>query len=82
MTLIKCKECGKEVSDKAEKCPNCGCQVIRPFKQYCSECGNGIKENETILEWNQSSHKLYNQNFRDGIFYMLCYFKRKRSYAE
>ena len=48
MTLIKCKECGKEVSDKAEKCPNCGCQVIRPFKQYCSECGNGIKENETI----------------------------------
>lgn len=22
--LIKCKECGKEISDKAEKCPNCG----------------------------------------------------------
>ncbi len=24
MSLIKCPECGKEVSDKAEKCPHCG----------------------------------------------------------
>mgnify|MGYP002678385284 CR=1 FL=1 len=24
MALIKCPECGKEVSDKAEKCLNCG----------------------------------------------------------
>jgi len=24
MALIKCKECGKEISDKAESCPNCG----------------------------------------------------------
>ena len=27
MALIKCKECGKEVSDKAETCPNCGCKI-------------------------------------------------------
>lgn len=25
--LIKCTECGKEVSDKAGKCPNCGAPV-------------------------------------------------------
>ena len=25
MALINCRECGKEVSDKAENCPNCGC---------------------------------------------------------
>lgn len=25
MALIKCNECGKEFSDKANKCPNCGC---------------------------------------------------------
>ena len=25
MALIKCKECGKEISDTAERCPNCGC---------------------------------------------------------
>ena len=24
MSLIKCPECGKEISDSAEKCPNCG----------------------------------------------------------
>lgn len=25
MAMITCKECGKEFSDKADKCPNCGC---------------------------------------------------------
>ena len=27
MALTKCKECKKEVSDKAEKCPNCGAPI-------------------------------------------------------
>ena len=27
MALIKCPECGKDVSDRAESCPNCGCPV-------------------------------------------------------
>lgn len=25
MALIKCKECGKEISEDASKCPHCGC---------------------------------------------------------
>ena len=25
MALIKCSECGKEISDKATTCPTCGC---------------------------------------------------------
>lgn len=25
MALIKCPKCGKEVSDRAKQCPNCGC---------------------------------------------------------
>jgi hypothetical protein len=29
MALIKCKECGHEVSDKASACPNCGCPIER-----------------------------------------------------
>lgn len=28
MALIKCSECGKQISDKAKKCPNCGCENI------------------------------------------------------
>lgn len=27
MALIQCPECGKEISDKAKKCPNCGYQI-------------------------------------------------------
>lgn len=27
MALIKCKECGHEISDKASMCPNCGCPI-------------------------------------------------------
>lgn len=27
MSLIKCTECGKEISDKASNCPNCGCPI-------------------------------------------------------
>ena len=27
MALIKCEDCGKEVSDKAASCPNCGAPI-------------------------------------------------------
>ena len=27
MALIRMSECGKEISDKAEACPNCGYQL-------------------------------------------------------
>ncbi|MDY9920862.1 MAG: hypothetical protein U2P59_03445 [Synergistota bacterium] len=27
MALIKCTECGKDISDKATACPNCGCPI-------------------------------------------------------
>lgn len=29
MALIKCSECGNEVSDKAASCPKCGCPIIQ-----------------------------------------------------
>lgn len=29
MSLIKCKECGKEISSKTDKCPNCGAPTNR-----------------------------------------------------
>ena len=39
MALIKCPECGKDVSDKAPICPHCG---YNPNVQtiVCPECGN------------------------------------------
>ena len=30
MPIINCSECGKEVSDKASSCPNCGCPIAIP----------------------------------------------------
>lgn len=30
MALIKCPECGKEVSDKAQTCIHCGCPLGKP----------------------------------------------------
>ena len=29
MALIKCPECGKEISERAVTCPNCGARVVR-----------------------------------------------------
>ena len=46
MALIKCKECGHEVSDKASTCPNCGCPIEKGL--VCSECGNNLNPNEEI----------------------------------
>lgn len=33
MALIKCSECGKEISDKAKVCMNCGCPIRKEKKK-------------------------------------------------
>lgn len=33
MALVKCAECGKEISDKAAACPNCGAPVAAQLHQ-------------------------------------------------
>lgn len=42
--MIKCPECGQEISDKAKKCVHCGRVLIedKPVTKICSDCG---KEN-------------------------------------
>lgn len=54
MALIKCSECGHEVSNKASSCPNCGCPIetglvcnecgaeISPIDKVCPNCGNPL----------------------------------------
>lgn len=42
MALIKCNECGKEISDKAKICPHCG---FENNLIICPECKKEIKNN-------------------------------------
>lgn len=41
MALIKCRECGNEISDKAISCPQCG--APQSMKK-CNECGSEISD--------------------------------------
>lgn len=44
MALIKCKECGNDISDKAACCPHCGVPVEKEI--YCSNCGEKVPATE------------------------------------
>ena len=46
MALIKCIECGNEISDKSTQCIHCGCPIEEIKVLYCEECGNIIKAND------------------------------------
>lgn len=35
MAIIKCKECGQEISSKAENCPKCGNPINEKEKEGC-----------------------------------------------
>lgn len=43
MALVNCPNCGKEISDKAEQCPQCGYEFVKNNKTgICAECGAEI----------------------------------------
>ncbi len=44
MAIIKCPECGQEISDKAKKCIHCGKVFAEEAltKKFCSDCGKEI----------------------------------------
>lgn len=48
MALITCTNCGKEVSDKAFACPQCGQPIVPPVPVvkplYCEDCGTLIPQ--------------------------------------
>lgn len=46
MALIKCPECGREISDKANVCIGCGLSNKRTFRGGCKR--KSKRENEKI----------------------------------
>lgn len=56
MALIKCTECGKEISDKALTCPNCGCPCVpsqpvsgKAQRALVSDSSKPIKKKDSSL---------------------------------
>lgn len=47
MALIKCKNCGRMMSDRADFCPHCGCP-----KEFAAKEETSIKEENPIIEEN------------------------------
>ena len=45
MALMKCKECGKEISSNAKVCPNCG---YKNNAKACPECGKIVKHTDAV----------------------------------
>lgn len=52
MALVKCPECGKEISDKADECVHCGfvlrVQDIKTETIICPECGVELKKGVSV----------------------------------
>lgn len=67
MALIKCKECGKEISDKASTCPHCG---IENDFIICPECKKEIRKRLTSCP-NCGYVINYNNKFSVGIIIWL-----------
>lgn len=69
MALIKCKECGHEVSDKAAACPNCGCPIEgttvcgecgQPFSvsiDVCPNCGCPTPNRQNVVEYSTRTNR-------------------------
>lgn len=55
-------------------------EIISPFLKIKSVIGTGYKqltEEKEDLEWNTDTHKLFDKEFKQNIFFLLLYFKRK-----
>lgn len=82
MALIKCQECGKEVSDKSENCIHCGYGLKQHFeeikKKEIEKKANEIEEKNRAIKLEQetqminppSSKPIMNGSILFGIFWM------------
>lgn len=64
MAIIKCPECGKEISDKATSCPNCGFPLIKeqPEKEKSKEYTVEINDSMYIQATSEKVKVFYNHN--------------------
>ena len=63
MAIIKCPECGHEISDKAPVCPSCGVPIAGHII-ICSNCGNAYLSEKTECPY--CHRQTLSQNVSDG----------------
>ena len=73
MALIKCSECGKQISEYSDKCPHCGC----PMDMIKSNMNDVVALNDLIQKDKQLSNDIGQQRknvkvgLRIGVFVLL-----------
>ncbi|MDE7431913.1 MAG: zinc ribbon domain-containing protein [Lachnospiraceae bacterium] len=50
MAIIKCPNCGEQISDKAKNCVHCGVSFVWKENKFCSECGTELEEGATACK--------------------------------
>lgn len=63
MALIKCVDCGKEISDKSEFCIHCGCPIKKKKVTFEGTVWNSIRKIEDELK-NVDKRKVTFENMR------------------
>lgn len=75
MALIKCPECGKEISDRADACIHCGCplkNIMNEIKIQVSSCGFPILSKKSYVMFSCKEVLKYPSNaFEDGEYVRL-----------
>lgn len=80
MALIKCPDCGKEVSSRAPACPNCGCPITgvevpnktTQYKAKITHRAYRSKFNRWLLEANIQGNFINGSEYEQGDTVMLC----------
>ena len=62
MALIKCRECGREISDQAEECIYCGYKLKR---MVCPECHNLVGSDDLICS--NCGYNLRQENMNNSV---------------
>ena len=91
MALIICEDCGKEFSDKASACPNCGCPpkqetrkliVSRVFKAYGKDVTPKIYIDEKLMGVLENGQTIeYDLTIGEHTFGIQYYVKPQTGFA-
>ena len=75
MALIKCEDCGKEISDKSDKCIHCGCPVGQKkpasvkIKSWDELSGDEVSR---IIHYRKINHEYTNYESLKVLFLILA----------